>query len=124
MNIFYTNEHEWLKIDGDQAVIGITEYAAKQLGDITYIELPQIGTSIKVTEVLCDIESVKAASDIYCPVSGQITEVNSKLQDSPEIINASPQEDGWIAKIHIQELPDKSLLMDHQQYTQYIDSLG
>ena len=94
---YYTKEHEWVKIKEGIASVGITEYAAHQLGDVTFVELPQVGKSVKQFEVLCAIESVKAASDIYAPVSGKVTKVNEALNEAPEIVNESAEDAGWMA---------------------------
>jgi glycine cleavage system H protein len=123
-DIFYTKNHEWIKLDGNSGTIGITAYAAKQLGDITYIDLPETETELQQGESLCEIESVKAASDIYAPISGSITEVNLSLDSSPGIINSSPKEKGWIAKIETTSPDEVSSLLSDYQYEEYIKSLG
>jgi glycine cleavage system H protein len=92
---FFTSEHEWIDVESDTALFGITEYAVEQLGDITFVEMPEIGSTFNQNDVVCTIESVKAASDIYMPVSGEILEVNSKLDDEPELVNSSPEKD-WL----------------------------
>jgi glycine cleavage system H protein len=116
---FYTKEHEWVSIDGNTGTVGITDYAAHQLGDITFVELPAIGKTVKQFEVLCAIESVKAASDIYAPVSGKVIAVNEALNGSPEIVNASPEGDAWMARIEMTDPSDASRLMSSEQYDQY-----
>ena len=116
----YTKEHEWVKIEGNEAVIGITDHAQLELGDITFVELPEIGGEIKKAESVSTVESVKAASDIYSPVSGEIVDVNRALVDSPETINQSPYEDGWICKIAVKGEVDESGLMDASAYEKYL----
>lgn len=122
MKIFYTKEHEWIKVDGDKGVIGISAYAADQLGDITFVELPEVDDEIEKGEVFCSIESVKAASDIYAPMSGIILEVNEELEEAPELVNESAEDDGWIAKIEITEL-DESNLLTPEEYDSYLENL-
>lgn len=120
---FYTKEHEWVKVDGTTGTVGITDYAAHQLGDITFVELPAVGKTVKQFEVLCAIESVKAASDIYAPVSGSVLAVNGKLNDSPEIVNASPEAEAWMARLEIADPSETSRLMTRQQYDEYTKGL-
>jgi glycine cleavage system H protein len=120
MNIFYTQQHEWIKVEGNTGTIGISTFAAKQLGDITFIELPDKGKSVKQFAVLCAIESVKAASDIYSPLSGKVSAVNTDLENAPQIINESPEEKGWIAKLELTDLKETSKLMNPQQYQEYL----
>ncbi|AEE14772.1 Glycine cleavage system H protein [Thermodesulfobium narugense DSM 14796] len=123
MSRYYSKDHEWLEIDGNVGTIGITDYAQHQLGDITYVELPEVGTEIKQFSIFCTIESVKAASDVYAPVSGEIIEVNSKLENEPEIINKSPEEEGWIAKVKVSDPSELNNLMDKASYENYIKEL-
>lgn len=124
MEIYFTKEHEWVKVNNGIAAVGITEYAAHQLGDVTFVELPEVGKSVKQFEVLGAIESVKAASDIYAPVSGRVTTVNEALNDRPEIVNDSPEDAGWIACIEMDNPAELEKLMDRGQYEEYLGSLG
>ncbi len=119
----YTKEHEWIEISGDTARFGITEYAVEQLGDITFIDLPETGASFKQNEVCCTIESVKAASDIYMPLSGEITEVNEELEDEPEKINESPLDEGWIGEIKLSQPDEKDRLLSEDQYKALIQEI-
>ena len=98
-DFFYTKDHEWAQVAGDSATIGITEFAQKQLGDVVYVELPQIGSQLEFHESIGVVESVKAVSDIYSPLSGEVIEVNEELNDSPELINQDPHGKGWIKYI-------------------------
>jgi glycine cleavage system H protein len=116
----YTKEHEWVKVEGDEAVIGITDHAQSQLGDITFVELPEKDRRIKQFESISTVESVKAASDIYAPVSGKITDVNDTLQDSPELINRSPYEDGWVCRVSVSDVGELAGLMDAAAYEEYL----
>ncbi|MGB2600721.1 MAG: glycine cleavage system protein GcvH [Candidatus Omnitrophota bacterium] len=116
----YTREHEWVKIEGDNAVFGITDHAQSALGDITFIELPAKDGEIKQTDSIATIESVKAASDIYAPLSGKVLEVNETLQDNPEVINSSPYEDGWICRVNISDSEEQDSLMSADEYEKYL----
>jgi glycine cleavage system H protein len=118
----YTRNDEWLKIDGDTATVGITDYAQDQLNDIVYVELPDVGASFDKGAAFGVVESVKAASDIYMPVGGAITEVNKALEDNPELINSSPYDEGWIIKFTIKDAAEAGDLMDSAAYIQYCES--
>lgn len=120
---FYTKEHEWIHIDENIATIGISEYAQSALGDITFVELPEVGLEVEQFEQFASIESVKAASDIYCPMSGTVIEVNEELESSPDLINRSCYEKGWLAKIEISNLEDKANLMNSVEYQKFLESL-
>ncbi len=116
----YTKNHEWIKVEAKIAIVGISKYASKQLGDITFVELPLLNKTIKKGEILCEIESVKAASDVYSPVSGTIIEVNKRLEEEPEIINSAPETDGWICRIEISDVKELENLLDKTAYTEYL----
>ncbi|MEA3328850.1 MAG: glycine cleavage system protein GcvH [Candidatus Omnitrophota bacterium] len=121
--VFYTKEHEWVKVEGQMATVGITAYAQEQLGDITFVELPEIGKSVKQFDGLCSIESVKAASDVYAPLSGKVAEVNKELETSPELINSFPFQQGWIAKLEISDLDEKANLMNSAAYRAFLEKI-
>ena len=123
MQTLYTKEHEWIRIDGSIGVIGITEYAVGQLGDITFVELPPLGREVKQFEVLSGIESVKAASDIYAPLAGKVVAVNETLGTHPEIINESPEDKGWLAEIEITDAKGVEKLLNRAQYDEYVQGL-
>ncbi|BDV41412.1 glycine cleavage system H protein [Geotalea uraniireducens] len=123
MDMYFTKEHEWVKIKEGTAAVGITEYAAHQLGDVTFVELPQAGKTVKQFDTLAGIESVKAASDIYAPVSGKVTEVNEALNDRPEIVNEAPEDAGWIAWIEMADTAELAQLMNREQYDEYVRGL-
>ena len=123
MEIYFTKEHEWVKIKDGIAAVGISEYAAHQLGDVTFVELPQAGKTVKQFEVLAGIESVKAASDIYAPVSGKVTKVNELLNDTPEIVNESAEDAAWIAWIELADEAELKSLMTREQYDEYVRGL-
>ncbi|MCE7053321.1 glycine cleavage system protein GcvH [Algoriphagus sp. AGSA1] len=116
----YTKDHEWVKIDGDVATIGITEFAAGELGDIVYVEVETIGDTLETNEVFGSVEAVKTVSDLFMPVSGEILEVNPELEDSPELVNESPYEKGWMIKVKITgDLPSELL-----SASEYADLVG
>ena len=119
----YSKEHEWVRISGDEAVVGITDYAQEELGDITFVELPQSGAKVQQMEVFATIESVKAASDIFGPLSGEVTEVNGELSDKPEVINESPYEKGWICKIRVSDKSEADKLMSAEEYDEFVEGL-
>ena len=120
---YYTKEHEWIDIDDNIGTVGITDYAQANLGEITFIELPSVETEIEQFEQIASIESVKAASDIFSPMSGRVIEVNTELETEPSIINKNCFENGWIAKIEITSPEEKSNLMTADEYQKYLDSL-
>jgi glycine cleavage system H protein len=124
MSRYYSKDHEWVEIEGNVGVIGITDYAQHQLGDITFIEMPEVGSEIKQFSIFCTIESVKAASDVYAPVSGKIKEINEVLEDTPEIINKNPESEGWIAKVEVSNLGELDNLMNKSAYEEYVKGLG
>ncbi|MBO9350202.1 MAG: glycine cleavage system protein GcvH [Thermomicrobium sp.] len=116
----YTRTHEWVRVEGDVAVVGVTDFAQSELGDITYLELPEPGTVVKQGESMGVIESVKAASDIYAPVSGEVVEVNRSVVDSPELVNKSPYDEAWLAKIRLSAAEELERLMDAAAYRQFL----
>jgi glycine cleavage system H protein len=123
MNTFFTREHEWIRISGTTGIVGITGYATEQLGDVTYVELPTVGREVRKSEVLCAIESVKAASDIFAPLSGRVTEVNALLDTEPEIVNRSPEEEGWLVRMEIGDTDGLKSLLTREEYDDYVRGL-
>jgi glycine cleavage system H protein len=121
--MYFTKEHEWIKVAGATGTIGISEHAAHELGDITFVELPKIGKSVKQFEVLAAIESVKAASDIFAPLSGKVIAVNDELDATPEIVNESAEEKAWMAEIEIADAAELKNLMTQDQYNDYLKTL-
>lgn len=119
----YTKEHEWAKVEDGKVRMGITDFAQKQLGDIVYIELPKVGRVVKQLEAFITVESVKAASDVYAPISGQVVEVNSKLVDHPELVNQSPYERGWMALIQMSDPGELKNLLSAEQYERHVGEL-
>lgn len=119
----YNEEHEWVRVDGDIATIGISDYAQSQLGDVVYVEVPEIGATMSKGEELCVVESVKAASEIYAPVSGEVVEVNNDLEENFSLVNEAPLDGGWIAKIRISDKSEIDGLMDEAAYTSFVEGL-
>lgn len=116
----YTKDHEWIKIVGDEANVGISEHAVSELGDITYIETPEVGVEFKAGDAIGFVESVKAASDIYAPASGEVIAVNSALEEEPEIVNKDPMGEGWICKIKLKDKSELDKLMSYEEYEKYL----
>jgi len=123
MSIYFTKEHEWVKVKEGIGAVGISEHAAHELGDITFVELPAMGKAVKQFEVLGAIESVKAASDIYSPVSGKVVKVNEALNDAPEIVNESAEDAGWLAWVEISDEAELKNLMTQEQYDEFLKTV-
>ena len=120
----YTNEHEWVRLEGDTAIVGITDYAQSELGDVVYVELPAPGAHAKQGETFGVVESVKAASDLYAPVSGEVLEVNTALQDAPDLVNKEPHDAGWMIRLRPSAADaELSSLMDGAAYDEFIKTL-
>jgi len=116
----YSKDHEWISVKDSEGTIGITDYAQHELGDVVYVDLPEVGDSLEVSEPFGSVESVKAVSEIFAPVSGEIVEVNSKLLDSPEMINESPHELAWMVKIRLANSEELEGLLSAQEYEEYL----
>ena len=123
MSIYFTEDHEWIKVDGDSGTVGITPYAAGQLGDVVYVELPDVGAEFGKGGEAAVVESVKAASEVYAPVSGEVTDVNGALEDAPEMVNASADDKGWFLKMKIADASELDSLMDAAKYKEYCSGL-
>ena len=119
-NLKYTASHEWIRIEGDTAVVGITDHAQAELTDIVYVELPEVGRTLAVGEGCGVVESVKTASDLYAPIAGEITEINSALEDAPEQVNEGPYDEGWFFKLKLSGEPDLSGTLDAAGYASQI----
>ena len=118
----YTKEHEWVEINGDTATVGITNHAQESLGDIVFIDLPTVGKEVKSNEELCVIESVKAASDIYAPIDGEVIDINNNLSDDASIVNQDPENSGWIFKMKISNPDQYSSLMTLDEYLAFLEN--
>jgi glycine cleavage system H protein len=116
----YTKDHEWILIQGNKATVGITEYAQKELGDVVYVDLPEVGDRFEANEPFGSVESVKAVSEVFCPVSGEVVEVNSKLEDTPEMVNESPHQKAWMIKIELTSPDETKELLSAEEYEEYI----
>ena len=116
----YTKEHEWLKVDGETAIIGITEYAQSELGDIIFIEFPNVDQKIEKNEPFGTIEAVKTVADLFAPVSGKVIEINETLEDNPEFVNSDPYVNGWIVKVSISDISEMEELMSADKYAELI----
>ncbi|MCB2067668.1 MAG: glycine cleavage system protein GcvH [Erythrobacter sp.] len=120
---YFTEEHEWIEVDGDSAVIGITDYAQQQLGDVVFVEVPDIGRVVAKGDDAAVVESVKAASDVYAPISGEVTEGNQALEEDPALVNTAPEGDGWFFKLAIADAGELDGLMDEAGYKAFCESL-
>lgn len=116
-NLRYTKDHEWIRLEGETATIGITDFAQRELGDIVYVEIETVGKSLSAETIFGSVEAVKTVSDLYLPVSGTITEVNPKLASSPELVNTDPYEEGWMIKMKVDNPADVNALMDATGYS-------
>jgi|TARA_Y100001936_G_C16031153_1_gene645615 glycine cleavage system H protein len=116
----YTPEHEWIRVEGDQAIIGVTDYAQDALTDVVWVELPEVGMSVGAMESCGSVESVKSVSEIYAPIAGEVTEANESLEDAPEQINQDPYGDGWIWKMTISDAGELDNLLDSAAYSELI----
>jgi glycine cleavage system H protein len=116
----FTKDHEWIRVEGDIATVGITAYAAEQLGDVVFVELPETGKAFKAGDEMAVVESVKAASEVYAPVSGEVAEVNGALEGEPQKVNEAPDTDGWFVKLKLSDTSQLDGLMDEAAYKQHI----
>lgn len=117
----YTKEHEWARLEGNRVVVGITDFAQEELGDVVFVELPEVGTEVEATGTFGVVESVKAVSDLYAPMSGTVVEVNSILEDRPELVNQSPYGDGWMIVLEAADIADVEQLLSAAAYRTYIE---
>lgn len=120
----YSKEHEWVRLEGDIATVGISDFAQAQLGDVVFVELPEVGRQVEQNGDACVVESVKAASEVYAPVSGEIVEVNSALEEDPEMVNQAPTGDGWFMKIRVSDPSQVEAMMDEAAYNAFTASQG
>ena len=119
----FTKDHEWVVLEGDVATIGITAHAAEQLGDVVFVETPEVGKTVTAGDAFAVVESVKAASDVYAPIAGEVVEANPELGDAPETVNAAPEAAGWFAKVKVANPAEVDALMDRAAYETYLESL-
>jgi len=121
-NLKYSKEHEWIKVEGDSAIVGITDFAQSELGDIVFVEIDTVGDSIDADEVFGTIEAVKTVSDLFMPASGEVLELNEKLEDEPELVNTDPYGDGWLVKVKLSDASQLDNLMDAAAYKEMINA--
>ena len=124
MTVYYSNEHEWIRVEGDQATVGITDFAQGQLGDVVFVEVPEAGRAVTRGQEAAVVESVKAASDVYAPVSGTVAEGNQAVVDEPSLVNSDPEGEGWFFKVTLSDNHELSELMNAEQYKAYCDEQG
>ena len=123
MTRYYSQDHEWIDVDGDTGTVGITDYAQGQLGDITFVDLPTAGTVLKKGDAPCVVDSVKAASDVYAPASGTVSDINDTLEGEPELVNTDPEKGGWLFRVTLSDPAELAGLMDRTAYDQYLAGL-
>ena len=117
----YSREHEWVKMEGKVALVGITDFAQSELGDVVYVELPDVGAELEANTTFGVVESVKAVSDLYAPVTGTVTEINQQLNDEPEIVNSDPYDDGWMLRIEMSDASEVEGLLDADEYKTFVE---
>ena len=123
-SLFFSKDHEWIEVDGDVATVGISEFAADELGDVVFVELPEVGTTLSAGDKLAVVDSVKAVSDVMAPVSVEITEVNTELEDAPDLLSQDAEGNGWIAKVRVLNGAELSDLMDRNAYDEFLKEGG
>ena len=120
----YSREHEWVRVEGNIAVIGITDFAQSELGDVVYVELPEVGTEVEANNTFGVVESVKAVSDLFAPVTGVVIEANTTLEDQPELVNSEPYEDGWMIRVEMKDESELNDLLEADSYRAYTEEEG
>lgn len=123
-NLRYSKDHEWIKVEGDEATIGITDWAQNSLGDVVYVDMPRVGDSFGTHEAFGSVESVKAVSEIFTPVAGKVTAVNEGLNDTPEVVNSDPYGAGWMVKIKMDNPGEADAMLSGEEYDEYLSSIG
>ncbi|HEX8645227.1 MAG TPA: glycine cleavage system protein GcvH [Allosphingosinicella sp.] len=122
MTVYYTSEHEWIRVDGDEATVGVTDFAQGQLGDVVFVEVPEAGRQVTKGGEAAVVESVKAASDVYAPVSGEVTEANQAVVDEPSLVNSDPEGEGWFFRLRLSDPSELDGLMDAEGYKSFCDA--
>ncbi len=120
----YTKDHEWVQVQGEVATVGITDYAQHELGDVVYVDLPEVGDTFEANEPFGSVESVKAVSEIFCPIGGEVIEVNTKLEETPETVNESPHQKAWMIKLRIANSDELKELLSAEEYEEYLQEQG
>ncbi len=121
-DLYYTKDHEWIRVQGETGVIGITDFAQSQLGDVVHVTLPRVGEKFSAHDTFGEVESVKTFSELFIPVSGEVVEVNESLADAPELVNSSPYGDGWMAKIKLSDAGEVDSLLSASEYEDFVES--
>jgi glycine cleavage system H protein len=121
---YYTRDHEWIRVEGEEGTVGVTDYAQSELGDIVFVDLPEVGALVKQGDSFGTIEAVKAAADMYAPVSGEVVAVNGLLDQSPELINKSPNDDGWIIRVKLSDKRELETLLSPDEYRKLVEAAG
>lgn len=119
----YTRDHEWVRLDGDSVTVGITEHAQEQLGDLVFVELPEVGREVETADAIAVVESVKAASDVYAPLAGKVTEANQAVVDDPSVVNSDPEGEGWMFRLELSDPDMFETLLDEAAYREYLETL-
>ncbi len=117
----YSREHEWVRVEGNTVLVGITDYAQSELGDVVFVELPEVGAEVEGNNTFGVVESVKAVSDLYAPVTGTISEVNTQLEDEPDLVNSHPYDDGWLIKIEMKDATELNDLLNAEEYKTFVE---
>ncbi len=120
----YTKDHEWVNIQGDVATVGITEYAQRELGDVVYVDLPEVGDTFEASDPFGSVESVKAVSEVFCPLGGEVMEVNTKLEQTPELVNQSPHQKAWMIRLRVSNQDELDELLSAEEYEEYLQELA
>jgi glycine cleavage system H protein len=120
----YTKDHEWVNVQGDVATVGITEYAQRELGDVVYVDLPEVGDTFEASDPFGSVESVKAVSEVFCPLGGEVIEVNTKLEQTPELVNQSPHQKAWMIKLRVSNQDELDELLSAEEYEEYLQELA
>lgn len=120
----YTKDHEWVNVQGDVATVGITEYAQRELGDVVYVDLPEVGDTFEASEPFGSVESVKAVSEVFCPLAGEVIEVNGKLEQTPELVNQSPHQNAWMIRLRVGKPDELDELLSAEEYEEYLQELA
>lgn len=121
-NLYYTKDHEWVRVDGGTGTVGITDFAQEQLGDVVHVQLPRVGEKFEAHDTFGEVESVKTFSELFLPVSGEVTTINEKLTDTPELVNTSPYDQGWMVKVSLKDASEVDGLLSYSEYEDFVES--
>jgi glycine cleavage system H protein len=121
-NLYYTKDHEWVRVEGGTGIVGITDFAQEQLGDVVHVQLPRVGEKFEAHDTFGEVESVKTFSELFLPISGEVTAINEKLVDTPELVNTKPYDDGWMVKVTLKDASEIDGLLSSSEYEDYVES--